>query len=73
MRAFRAEERLVGCLPVEALIAEASLLASAESRPINDLRASAEFRRHLVEVFTRRALEGAISNARTRLLTNTNG
>ena len=72
MRAFRAEERLAGCLPDEALIAEASLLASAESRPINDLRASGDFRRHLVDVFTRRALEGAISIARTRLATNTN-
>jgi carbon-monoxide dehydrogenase medium subunit len=73
MRAFRAEERLAGCLPDEALIAEAALLASAESRPINDLRASADFRRHLVEVFTRRALEGAISNAHTRWVTNTSG
>jgi CO/xanthine dehydrogenase FAD-binding subunit len=73
MRAFRAEERLVGYQPDEALIHEASLLASAETRPIDDLRASADFRRHLVEVLTRRALEGAISNAHTRLVTNING
>ena len=73
MRAFRAEARLAGCLPDEALIKEACLLASAESRPIDDLRASADFRRHLVEVLTRRALEGAISNARAGLATNTNG
>jgi carbon-monoxide dehydrogenase medium subunit len=73
MRTLRAEERLVGCRPDEALINEAALLASAETRPIDDLRASADFRRHLVEVLTRRALEGAISNAHTRLVMNTNG
>jgi CO/xanthine dehydrogenase FAD-binding subunit len=72
MRALHAEERLAGCRPDEALINEAALLASAETRPIDDLRASADFRRHLVEVLTRRALEGAIANARTRWATNTN-
>jgi carbon-monoxide dehydrogenase medium subunit len=65
MRAWRAEERLAGCQPDAALINEAALLASAETRPIDDLRASADFRRHLVEVLTRRALEGAIANAQT--------
>ncbi len=64
LRAYRAEERLAGCQPDEALIKEAALLASAEAHPIDDLRASADFRRHLVEVLTRRALEGAIANAR---------
>ena len=65
MRALGAEERLAGCQPDDALINEAALLAAGEARPIDDLRASADFRRHLVEVLTRRALEGAIANART--------
>jgi carbon-monoxide dehydrogenase medium subunit len=71
LRAYRAEERLAGCQPDEALINEAALLASAETHPIDDLRASADFRRHLVQVLTRRALEGAIANARTGMATNT--
>ena len=65
LRAYRAEQRLAGSRPDEALINEAALLAAAETHPIDDLRASADFRRHLVEVLTRRALEGAIANART--------
>ena len=65
LRAYRAEQRLAGCQPDAALINEAALLAAAEARPIDDLRASADFRRHLVQVLTRRALEGAIANART--------
>jgi carbon-monoxide dehydrogenase medium subunit len=71
LRAFRAEERLAGCQPDEALINEVSLLASAETQPIDDLRASADFRRHLVQVLTRRALAGAISNAHASWATNT--
>jgi CO/xanthine dehydrogenase FAD-binding subunit len=72
MRAYRAEERLVGCQPDEALINEVSLLASAETRPIDDLRASADYRRHLAAVLTRRALEGAIANARAKVMANVN-
>jgi carbon-monoxide dehydrogenase medium subunit len=66
-----AEQRLAGGRPDAALINEAALLASAEAHPIDDLRASADFRRHLVQVLTRRALEGAIANARNSLVTNT--
>jgi carbon-monoxide dehydrogenase medium subunit len=64
LRAWRAEERLAGGRPDDALMNEAALLAAGEARPIDDLRASADFRRHLVEVLTRRALAGAIANAR---------
>jgi carbon-monoxide dehydrogenase medium subunit len=65
MRAFRAEERLTGCQPDETLLAEVASLAAAETRPIDDLRASADYRRHITAVLTRRAIEQAIANAKT--------
>lgn len=45
-------------------IARAARLARTTARPIDDMRGTAEFRRHLVEVLTRRALQGAIARAR---------
>jgi aerobic carbon-monoxide dehydrogenase medium subunit len=64
LRARRAEVRLSGCLPNDDLLAEAARLAAEETRPIDDLRASAEYRRHMAEVLTRRALEQALLLAR---------
>jgi carbon-monoxide dehydrogenase medium subunit len=66
IRAFRAEERLASCQPDDTLLDEAALLASGEAQPIDDLRASAEYRRHITAVLTRRALRGAIANATNR-------
>ena len=42
-----------------ATLAEFGRLAAAEAQPIDDLRASAAYRRHVVEVLARRALEDA--------------
>jgi carbon-monoxide dehydrogenase medium subunit len=64
LRATRAEERLVGELPSAMLIAETARIAGREARPISDTRASSDYRRHLVEVLTRRALEAAVAEAR---------
>jgi carbon-monoxide dehydrogenase medium subunit len=46
-------------------IREAATIAQAAARPISDLRGTAEHRKHLCAVLTRRALEKAIERART--------
>lgn len=56
MRARRAEEIVKGRRIEESLIEKSAEAASAESRPISDVRASAEYRNEMVKVFTRRAL-----------------
>lgn len=65
IRAPEAEARLVGSDLVGEAIAEAAALAAAASRPIDDLRASAEYRREMVRVCTRRALS-ALASGRER-------
>jgi len=45
----------------------ASGLAKAAARPISDMRGTDRYRRHLCEVLTRRALEGAVKRARKEL------
>lgn len=44
----------------EELIAECQQLAAASVSPITDIRASADYRRHIIGVYTRRALESAL-------------
>jgi len=49
----------------QANIQEAAKIAQAAARPISDLRGTADYRKHLSAVLTRRALEKAIGRART--------
>jgi carbon-monoxide dehydrogenase medium subunit len=62
MRASRAEERLKGETVNEKVVLAAAKAASAESKPISDHRASAEYRRMMVEVLVSRAIRQTLSN-----------
>lgn len=64
MRARRAEAALRGQVLSDDLINHAAGLAADEARPITDVRGTAEFRRHLVTVLTRRTLQAAWHSAR---------
>jgi carbon-monoxide dehydrogenase medium subunit len=66
LRAERAEARLIGERPESPLLAEAARIASSEARPISDTRGSADYRRDLVKVLTRRALEACVAEATAR-------
>lgn len=58
-----ASAALLGAVPDDAAFARAAELAQAAARPITDMRGTAEFRRHLVGVLTRRALAKAVERA----------
>ena len=60
-----AEDALRGELPSEALFAEAASLAAAASEPRSDVRGSAEWKRNVVSVYTKRGLEQALNQARS--------
>jgi carbon-monoxide dehydrogenase medium subunit len=60
VRATKAEERLRGEKVGEGAIAEAGRLAAEASAPIDDHRASAEYRRLMVEVLVKRAIGQAL-------------
>ncbi|HEX7128126.1 MAG TPA: FAD binding domain-containing protein [Thermodesulfobacteriota bacterium] len=56
---------LVGRAPEPAALAAAARAAAADARPITAVRASADYRRHMVEVLARRALARAVAAARS--------
>jgi CO/xanthine dehydrogenase FAD-binding subunit len=60
IRSRRAEAVLVGQELSEPCLEKAAKAASAEARPITDLRASAGYRSHLVEVLVKRAIRKAV-------------
>ena len=63
IRARKAEETLIGSRPSEELFGDAADVASSESKPISDVRATAEYRREMCGVLVRRALMEAYARA----------
>jgi carbon-monoxide dehydrogenase medium subunit len=64
IRAKTAEKFLEGRAATPENCAEAGRLAVEDARPISDMRASAEYRRDLVAVLTKRTLEAACAQGR---------
>ncbi|MCC6474390.1 MAG: xanthine dehydrogenase family protein subunit M [Burkholderiales bacterium] len=64
IRALRAEAVLKGHAPDAARIEMAALACSAESAPIDDMRASAAYRRQVLKPLARRALAQALAAIR---------
>ncbi len=62
-RARKAEERLVGEKVGEPLLEEVSRRATEDSDPLSDIHASEEYRRHLVEVLTKKMVRKAWEQA----------
>ncbi len=65
IRATRAEAMLRGAAVNERLLEEAGQAAADESKPIDDVRSSAQYRKTLVNVLTKRAVAQAIQQAQS--------
>ena len=63
VRAKRAEELLAGAPPAPEAVAAAASAAAEDVDPISDPQCSGDYRRRLVEVLGRRALDDAIAGA----------
>jgi carbon-monoxide dehydrogenase medium subunit len=61
LRARQAEGLLTGKLPDDALLDRVSETCASESRPIDDFRATAAYRREIVKVLSRRVLKEVLS------------
>lgn len=61
MRARRTESLLEGKILDDALIEIAARAAAEESRPITDVRASADYRKEMVKVLTRQAIKQVVA------------
>ncbi len=67
VRARTAERMLVGQRPTAALLAEAAASVMPDTDPPEDIHASAEYRREMSAVFTRRALTAALAKLGVQL------
>lgn len=63
LRVPSAEAVLIGQQPSESLLLKAAQRARAETQPIDDQRASADYRKQMVQVLTNRALATALQRA----------
>lgn len=66
LRATSAEALLIGKKADKALFAEAGRAAAGDSRPIDDFRGSADYKRAMAGVLTQRALSMALDEAAAR-------
>ena len=71
IHASKAEAFLEGKPITPEAMAEAGRIAAGEAKPITDFRASAGYRRDLIAVLTKRALEGAHALAQSRIADRT--
>jgi carbon-monoxide dehydrogenase medium subunit len=60
IRAKKAEAILRGKLISDDLIESAAMIASEESKPIDDIRSSAEYRKEMVKVLTKQAIKQSL-------------
>jgi aerobic carbon-monoxide dehydrogenase medium subunit len=67
IRAKQVEAILRGATVNERLLEEAGRVAAEESKPIDDVRSSAEYRKTLVNVLTKRAVAQAIEQAQSEV------
>jgi carbon-monoxide dehydrogenase medium subunit len=63
LKVAEAEDLLVGSQPGEELFKEAGAIAAAASDPASDHRGSAEYKRHVVDVFVERGLANSLAKA----------
>lgn len=64
IRAKKAEAILKGKTPDEKLLEEAARMASSESKPIDDARSTADYRKQMVAILTKRAVTQAIKQVK---------
>jgi carbon-monoxide dehydrogenase medium subunit len=64
MRATNAEQALVGQTVTDAVLEAAGQAAAAECQPSQDLRGSAEYKRDITRVLTKRAIRKAVARAK---------
>ncbi len=70
IRAHKAEQALIGHPLTDEVIAQAAEHAATEAQPIDDIRGSAAYRKRMVAVYTRRALEQIRSGCEHDVLPN---